>query len=194
MKELFGILAAIIPFIGLYYYVKDIIKGDIKPSKVTWIIWTLASLLGLLSLWKGGATNSLWIALTSTLGSCVILFLAITRSAIIISKLDIYCLLLSCIALCTYFFISNPFITLYLVLFIDFLGFIPTIEKLIKEPKSETLLPWTIILIANIFALLSISQTDINIYIEPIYFILQCISVVVLIYKDYLWKTIKSAI
>lgn len=39
MKPVFGILALLINLLGYVPYVQDIVKGRVKPQRITWGIW-----------------------------------------------------------------------------------------------------------------------------------------------------------
>lgn len=46
MLQYMVILGAAAQIFGIFFYIKATLKGETKPNKVTWLMWTIAPLIG----------------------------------------------------------------------------------------------------------------------------------------------------
>ena len=93
----FVILGAAIGSVGLFAYIRDTLRGDTQPNRVSWLLWAIAPLIAFaVEIHEGVGLQSL---MTFTVGSGPLLvFIASFRSAGAVWKigpLDYVCGLLS---------------------------------------------------------------------------------------------------
>lgn len=142
MKEIVGIIAVILTFVGYIPYIRDTISEKTKPHIYTWFIWGLVTAIAFglqLSVNAGpGAYTTLAAAIV-----CFIIFgFGVRQGSRDITKSDTVFFLLSLVALALWLFAKQPVLSVILVSTIDMLGFVPTIRKSWHKPFEETLISY----------------------------------------------------
>ena len=121
-------------------YIYSAYKDKIQPNIVSWIVWSVASLLSFASSFLSG-TNFLQIFSTFTAGFfpflTVIVLIIIHKGRFKLSKLDLVCFVLAILGLVLWKTLDNPIYAYIAGILADMFGFFPTIFKTLKEPKSE---------------------------------------------------------
>jgi hypothetical protein len=59
--SIFGVASGLVLLLGNIPYILSIRRGDTRPNRVTWAIWTVISLILLGSSYASGVTNTLWL-------------------------------------------------------------------------------------------------------------------------------------
>ena len=59
MLEFFGYISGILFILSVVPYVRSILKGNTKPQRMTWLIWTVLVFIAFFSQLAKGATWSL---------------------------------------------------------------------------------------------------------------------------------------
>jgi hypothetical protein len=49
-------LGAAVQLVGIWSYIKDTVKGDAKPNRVSWLLWSIAPLIGTAAAISDGVT------------------------------------------------------------------------------------------------------------------------------------------
>lgn len=141
MKEVLAIVAAILAFAGHYSYLKDVIKGRIKPHPYTWFVWSIVSLVTFFGqVQKGAGIGALPTAVAEVFTVFIFIFSLTRFSKEQISHFhasDHLFLVLAVIGLVPWFLTSDPTISVITVVIIDVIAFIPTIRKTWVHPKTE---------------------------------------------------------
>lgn len=144
-------LAGLISLIGFVPYVIGILKGRVKPSLSTWIIWAVIGTILFVSYFKTSPdlNNSIWVPLSYAIGPIIICCLAFKYGDKGLNYFDFFCLFISFSSLIISYAVDIFYISLFLSILADFLGAFPTIIKSYKDPESEDFSAWTIFLIGN---------------------------------------------
>ncbi|HEX3095719.1 MAG TPA: hypothetical protein VHQ20_01205 [Patescibacteria group bacterium] len=171
MLHFFGIISAVLAFLAVVPYVRDVFKGTTKPNQASWLIWVALLVLALLSQRIGGAKDSLLLTIGDLIGSSVILGLAIFKGTNKWHWVDKASLVGAGIGFICLFVFKQPIVGLAITIFIDACGAVPTIRKSFIDPKSETLSTWIIVGVAGIFGAISVGSFNLVILIYPIYLI-----------------------
>lgn len=135
----FVILGALIFFFGSFGYIRDTIKGKVKPNKVTWFIWSLAPLIAFAAqVGEGIGMESLLTFMVGFVPLIIFIVSFINKKAYWkIEKLDLVCGTLSIIGLVLWQITKVGTIAIMFSLVSDFLAGFPTIVKSYKEPETE---------------------------------------------------------
>ena len=183
--------AVLLNFVGHFLYVRSIIKGHAKPNLVTWFFWMLAPFIGVFFQLKAGAGLSILPIFVAGLGSLLVMSVAIfTKNGFWkIGVFDIYCGILSFLALIFYVFTHNLGISILFAILSDALAAVPTIVKTWKFPETENWGPYTLPIISNIAGLMIIKDWSFSIYSFGLYFILLDLTVIFCIYRKKIFKT-----
>jgi hypothetical protein len=143
-KNILGIAAVLLTFIGYIPYIRDTLSGKTRPHIYSWFIWALVTAIAFaLQITSGGGIGS-YVTLAAAIVSFYIFILGLRGAKQNIKNSDKVFLALSLAALVIWLFAKQPLISVILVSFIDMLGFAPTIRKSWKDPYSETLVLYQI--------------------------------------------------
>lgn len=139
-KNLLGIIATTLVFIGYIPYLRDVIKGKTKPHLYSWFLWALVTTIAFALQVSGGAGSGAFVTLAAALMCFVVIVLGfIQKSKIKIVKMDTVFLILACISLGLWLIAKQPIFSAVLATIVDLFGFAPTIRKSWDNPHSETL-------------------------------------------------------
>lgn len=166
--ELIGIVAGLIDFISFAPYIRSIVKGQTKPERASFAIWTTSSLLLLASYFASGARDTIWFLLSYSVMQVVVLFLSYKYGMGGFNKLDIVCIVGALLGLTLWIVTDNPLTAVLLNLVVDVIGFIPTIKKIYFLPETENKLSWSMAAIASLLNLLAINKWTFGIAVYPV--------------------------
>lgn len=142
MKEIIGIVAVILTFVGYIPYIRDTIKGKTKPHIYTWFIWGLVTAIAFGLQISANAGPGAFTTLAAAIVCFIIFGFGIRQGERDITTSDTVFLVLSLVALVLWLFAKQPVLSVILVSTIDMLGFIPTIRKSWHKPHEETLISY----------------------------------------------------
>lgn len=140
IKNIIGIVAIILIFIGYVPYYRDLLKGKTIPHVYSWILWGFVTLI----------VASLQLAAGAGIGGYVTLTVVVMCIGVIgisffkhkgnmdITKMDTIFFVLAFISLTLWFIAKQPILSAVLATTTDLLGFVPTIRKSWNKPYSET--------------------------------------------------------
>ena len=169
MKLALGVLALVLNIIGYIPYIRDILRGKVKPQRVTWGVWTILTTIAAVNQVKnGGGYSSLFFISTVVLVAATFL-LSIRRGMGGASKLDMICLALA-IALFAYWAtVHDTRISTLIAVIIDGVGAIPTVVKTYKHPATESYPQWVLAGLGGLLTLFAVARMDWALLIYPAY-------------------------
>jgi uncharacterized protein with PQ loop repeat len=141
MKELIGVVAVLLTFIGYIPYVKDSIKGKTKPHIYTWFVAGCVTAIAFGLQIEAKAGPGAFVTLAAGL-VCICIFLLGLKQPKAerdITVIDSLLLMASLIALALWLLAEAPVMSIILLSTIEMLAFIPTIRKSWTKPHEETL-------------------------------------------------------
>lgn len=139
MKNLIGVIAVLLTFVGYVPYLKDTIRGKTKPHAYSWFIWGFVTLIAYtLQVSENAGAGSL-VTLAAAIVSFVIFGLGMKLGNKDITRSDTVFFILALLSLVIWVFAKQPVVSVIFVSLIDILGFIPTIRKSWNQPFTETL-------------------------------------------------------
>ncbi|MCX6727776.1 MAG: hypothetical protein NTX11_03125 [Candidatus Saccharibacteria bacterium] len=139
MKEIIGIIAVVLTFVGYIPYIIDTIKGKTTPHIYTWFIWGLVTAIAFALQLSDKAGPGAFTTLAAAIVCFIIFGLGVRQGKQDITKSDTVFFVMSLFALALWLFAKQPVLSVILVSLIDMLGFIPTIRKSWHRPNEETL-------------------------------------------------------
>jgi hypothetical protein len=167
--------------LGNILYSISIQRGDTRPNRVTWIIWTTIGFILLGSSYAIGAKNTLWLQIGQVISQVIITFCAFKYSQGKWDLLDRICLGGAGLSLLLWWQSGSPLVALSICILMDILGAVPTIRKIYHDPNSEYLACWIAAFGAAILNLLAIDNFDWTFVAFPLYFFILNITVVTLL-------------
>ena len=182
IKDILTILGIIICFVWYYPYFRDIIKGKTRPHAFSWLIWwILIGMSFVIQLQEHGWFGS-WV---NGVTACICLIIAgiwFYKKEISYTKIDWICLWLAGVAFLLLIMTKNPFYTILLISFTDFLGFIPTYKKIYSHPHSETILTWYLMNVRTFLWIIAMDVYSFNTIFYPIIIFLLNASAIILMH------------
>ncbi|OGK40456.1 hypothetical protein A3F34_03140 [Candidatus Roizmanbacteria bacterium RIFCSPHIGHO2_12_FULL_44_10] len=160
LNEYFIFLGIAINGIGTIYYVRDTLKGKVKPNKVTFLMWSIAALVT----FSAQVAQGVGMQTLVTLSFCLFpisIFLAsfFNRKAYWkISIFDSICGLLSLVGLILWQLTGIGNVAILFSIFAEGWATLPTIIKSYTHPETE--LAWTYLasVVGSVLALLTIKN------------------------------------
>jgi hypothetical protein len=167
MKDIIGIIAVIITFIGYIPYIRDTIKGKTRPHIYSWFIWSFVTfIIFALQIFGNGGAGALTTLAAAVL--CLIIFLLGLRNGEKnITTFDTVIFVVALMATGIWVFIKQPMISNLLMVAINTLANIPTIRKSWDKPYSETLITWELGAVRNSLGIMALANYSLFTWLYP---------------------------
>lgn len=178
-----GKIAGLVAFASFPVYIASIIRGETRPERATYAIWSFINIVTFFSYVASGAHDTIWVLLAYMLGQLTIFALSFKYGQGGSSRLDIVCLSLAVMAIVLWIMTRNPLSALYLSIFAEFMGLVPTIKKSYLYPNTESKLAWFIGFAGSALNLLAITTFVWHIALYPLYVFLGDFIIVVLLFR-----------
>ena len=169
----FVILGAAIGALGAAAYLRDTLRGDTQPNRVTWLLWATAPLLAFaVELNEGVGLRSL---MTFVVGFFpLLIFLASFRnpkSVWRISRLDYVCGALSVAGLAAWLVTRHGTVALVAAVAADALAAVPTVLKSWRYPETETAAAYLAAAVNAAITLLTVERATLAELAFPVYIV-----------------------
>jgi len=160
INENFVFLGFALAMVGAVVYIKAILKGNVKPNIVTWVLWATAPLLAFAAQISEGAGLRAVHTFSTAFGPMLIVIAAlIKRNAFAkIKKTDYVFGALSIIGLALWQITGEGLVAIIFAITADGFAALPTVFKLYKEPETENGWIFGFGIVAAIITLLTISD------------------------------------
>lgn len=168
MKEVLGIIAVILTFVGYVPYIRDTVRGKTKPHIYTWFIWGLVTAIAFGLQLSANAGPGAFTTLAAAIVCFIIFGFGLRQGNKDITRSDTVFFLLSFVALSLWLFAKQPILSVILVSTIDMLGFVPTIRKSWHKPYEETLASYLMNTFRFCLALLALDHYTIVTALYPL--------------------------
>lgn len=167
MKDFTAIAAFVISLVANIPYIIETIKGEVKPERISWLLWTILGFVYFFSTIYD--TGAMLFTLGEVLAPIIIFILAIKYGVGGKSKFDLVSLTVALVALGLLLTTNNVFLSLCLALFIDAIGIMLTIRKLHMDRASESKAFWGLCAVASVFAIVSLHEYTATALMFPVY-------------------------
>lgn len=151
MLEYLVFVGAAISLYGIFFYLRDTLRGQTKPNKITWLMWSVAPLIGTVAtLSKGGGWFVLPIFMAGFTPFLVFIASFYNKKAYWeLRAFDYLCGVCSVLALILWLITKEPNIAIIFAIISDFFAAIPTLIKCWKYPETESGIAYTTGLISS---------------------------------------------
>lgn len=158
LNQNFVWVALVIAIAGNAFYLKDTLKGETKPNRVTFFLWGAAPLVSYYAQRTSGDGNQIFYTLTIALMPFAILAASFVdkRAYWATTKFDIACGVLAVAALVILVSTGNGLLALMLSIVADFSAALPTLLKSYKFPETETMLAYAFEIVSATIVLFTI--------------------------------------
>jgi hypothetical protein len=144
MLEYLVFAAAFASLLGAALYIRSMFRGNAKPNRVTWLMWSIAPFIATAAAASSGVT---WAAVPVFMTGFAP-FLIFTASFFTnkaywkLTTFDYLCGALSVTALILWFVTLEPSLAINLAIVSDALAAIPTLTKAWRNPQTESIWPF----------------------------------------------------
>ncbi|HVT74901.1 MAG TPA: hypothetical protein VHD69_00560 [Candidatus Paceibacterota bacterium] len=166
-----GVIGGVCSLAGYVPYARTILKGKSVPKRASWLVWTLSNILIVMSYWALGARSTIWVPIAYFLGSLAITLLSFKYGRQAWGKFEGLAFVVVMISSIRWFRFDTPLIALALNMTIGFIGYIPVIARLYKDPMTPEELDlegWTLFFLGSAFNLAAISSWTFVIALLPV--------------------------
>lgn len=136
-KETIAIIAAILAVVGNVPYLRDVLRKKVKPHPYTWLVWSIVSAVTFFGQVAKGAGVGAIPTGTSEIFTIIIFLFSIRYGFKNIKKQDTVFLLVALFGLIPWFYTKDPTVSVIIVVIIDLIAFIPTLQKTKSNPETE---------------------------------------------------------
>jgi hypothetical protein len=157
-KFLISIFAVGLTFVGYFSYFKDILAKKSKPHSYTWLIWALTQGTAAVALIYGGGKFGSLVLVEGTVLVSAVFLLSLKYGTKDITTSDRIALFSALLAIVFWWQTKNPLLAVLMISTIDGLGYFPTIRKTFKDPWSEEIFFWVVMVVADLLALAANAQ------------------------------------
>ena len=183
-------VGAAVQLVGIYSYVKDTVRGDTKPNRVTWLLWSIAPLIGTAAALANGVEWAVLPVFMSGFGPLLVFIASFVNknSYWKLERFDYWCGFLSLLALVLWGITKMPEVAIAFAIASDGLAAIPTLVKSWKYPETENAGPFTTGLFNSLTSFAAIKMWTFSAYAFPIYLVIINASIALVIYRHKIFK------
>lgn len=174
----FGEVAGLISLSAFVPYIVSILKGETKPNRASWLVWTVAGAMLAASYRESGAGDAIWVPVSYVAGPLATFIVSLRyNDGEGWSGLNKICILVSAgssvlwLVLFSFFGKNTgvPLAVMYINIFIDGMGALPTLRKSFHEPESEDRLTWALFITGNTLNLFAVEHWSLATGSYPLY-------------------------
>jgi hypothetical protein len=184
MLEIFGYISGLLFMFSVVPYVRSILKGNTKPQRMTWLIWTILVFIAFFSQLAKGATWSLLLTAGDAVTIVIVFIFSFKYGVGGFRKIDILSLIGALVSLLLWYLTKEPAIALFLIILIDLIGSNLTILKTWKNPETENWVGWAMCGVGGLFGILSVGSFNFILLAYPIYIcLINSIMAIIVIFR-----------
>jgi hypothetical protein len=167
----FVFLAAAVNALGLTAYVRDTLRGQTQPNRVTWFLWALAPLIAFAAEIQEGVGLPAVMTFMVGFGPLVVFLVSFAdrKAYARITRFDVVCGSLSILAIVAWQVTGKGTVAILFSLLADLLAAIPTLRKAYLEPHTETAAAFACSFVSAAITLLTITEWTFAVAAFPVY-------------------------
>jgi hypothetical protein len=167
-------IALAINFFGTIGYLATTLKGQTRPNRVSWFIWTIGPAIAFAAQLTKGVGVQSWLTFISGFGPLLVLLASFInqKSYWKLTRFDLTCGALSLGALLLWALTREGNLAILFTIAADALACVPTIVKAYREPKSENSISYSTASLSALITLLTITRWNFATAAFPLYLFL----------------------
>lgn len=183
IDEKFVFISVALNLVGGFTYLLKTIKGEVKPNKVTWFMWALAPLIAFIAQFKQEVGLSSLMTMAAGVNPALIFVASFLNKKADwkITRFDLGCGALSLIGLALWGITQVGNLAIFFAIVADGLAAVPIIIKSYKAPETEDYKAFLFATVSASVTLFTIKQWNFAHYAFPLYILLVCLLIFVLI-------------
>lgn len=166
IDQRFALLALVFNAVGITFYIRKTLRGEIKPHPVTWMLWMTVPLIALVAQVGAGVGLPALITLAVAINPAIVLAL-LTRYPKLrwsVTVSDVVCGIVAASALVAWVAFRDTEIAIGLAISADAIAAIPTYKKAWSNPESESAFLYGCLVVSASITLLSVPSFDFRNY------------------------------
>lgn len=176
LDEKFVLLAVVFNLIGGARYIDQLLKGRVKPNKVSWLLWGLAPMVAFAAqISKGVGWPSI---MTFIFGFSPFIIFSLSffvkNAYWKITKFDIFCGLISIAGIILWFITKEGDSAIFFSIMADFFAGVPTLIKAFNKPETEDALAFGMPILGAGVTLLTLDNWSFAYSSFPLYVFIFC--------------------
>jgi hypothetical protein len=172
MLVLLGYISGLLSAVSYFPYIRDILHHKTKPERASWFIWLLLGSIAFSSQLAKGASDSLWLTGVQTLGVGIVFLLSFRHGVGGFTRKDILAIIIAIGGVGLWLLTKEAATALYIVIFVDVIGVLLTVQKAYHDPGSETLITWILAGASGLLAMLAVGNWNPVLLSYPFYILL----------------------
>lgn len=179
LDQLLVIIGILCNAVGTYIYLLATLRGEIKPNKVTFLLWSLAPAVAFAAqITQGVGVQSLMTLSVALFPLSIFVAAFLNKKAFWkIQPFDLMCGSLSLLGLVLWSVTKVGNIAILFSIFADGLAALPTIIKAFRHPETEAALPWLGSVASGILTLITIKTWNFETFGFPLYYTIAMFSI-----------------
>jgi hypothetical protein len=173
VQKVMGLIGGAFALAGFFPYAVEIMRGETKPNRASWFIWSVLG-LAILATYKAspGSQHLLPGTIALAVGPVVTLLLCLKYGEGELTTFDKSCLGGAALGLFLWHKFNSPVLGLLCSLITDAMGLIPTWRSLAKDPTKEKPHAWILWSCGNICNMFTINKLTIQDAVYPSYYLI----------------------
>ena len=190
MLQYLVFIGAAVQLLGIFSYIKETFRGNTKPSKVTWLMWSVAPLIATFAALADGVGWSVLPVFIAGFGPLLVFIASFVNknSHWELETFDYLCGFCSVLALVLWGITKEPVIAIVFAIASDGFAAIPTLVKSWKYPETETAAAYTTGLFSALTSFTAIKIWNFSSYAFPAYLVIAETLFILSIYHRKIFK------
>ena len=186
------ILGALVNFIGIYFYIKDLIKGNVKPNKITWLLWSIGPLIATFASISNGVRWAVLPVFMAGFAPLIVFIISLFSKKAYwkIENFDYVCGICSILALLSWYMTKEPIMAIIFSILSDFFAGIITVKKTWNNPETESHTPYSTGVFSALTSFFAITTWTPTSYLFPAYLIFMNGLILFAIYRKKIFKMV----
>lgn len=185
MKTFLLILSVIITVASVIPYIRDILRGTTRPNIVSWITWTLLTLVATIAEFAAGEYITAIFTSAAVVETLLVVILGLKYGYAKYSKFDAICQIGALSGFAFWFLFNSPAAAVIAVVMIDFIGALPTVRHSWLQPNEETWLTFAMAAIGGLLAIFALTSYNWTSLTYAVYIVLiNALITFVIIYRS----------
>lgn len=178
-------LGSLVMLVGVFSYTRETLRGRTKPNRVTWLLWSIAPLIGTAAAFSDGVRlATLPVFVTGVAPLVVFLASFVNKNSYWkLERTDYVCGAVSLLALILWKVTSDPIIAISFSIVSDALAALPTLIKSWKFPETESGIAYTTAAFGTATSFFVLETGSFSEYAFPLYLVTVNICIAFAVYR-----------
>lgn len=179
------IIGALVQIVGYYPYLKETLRGESKPNRMSWLMWSVAPIIGTAAALSDGVRWAVLPVFMAGLGPLVVVLASFLNKESYwkLERFDYVCGAFSVIALVVWQTTTHPSIAVLFAVLSDGAAGVPTLLKAWRYPETENAWPFVTSVLGASTSFVAIKSWSVSAYAFPVYLVLDNVLTTCVIFR-----------